>query len=132
MALDGKSQHEIMNETGYHTKFVQKWMNRISPLDLPRSGRPTRVTQEHMDYIKSEMYCKVGVGYATMKKLIDTNDALSNLAKTTIADHVRQSEWGRKRLQNVRTKPLLKNINLVARQQFHSHNNTGVFINWSK
>ena len=68
MAQQGKSKAEIEYETGFHRHFVRKWMERNSPLDLPRPGRQKSVTQAHSDFIQQQMFCQVGVGYRTVKK----------------------------------------------------------------
>lgn len=67
------------------------------------------------------MHCKVGVGYSSMKRKIDANDALANISRRKIGRHLKRTDWGESRIKNVNNKPLLSMVNVQARQQFHSH-----------
>ena len=121
LTMQGKTIEEIQEDTGFTRKFVLKWYARNTPFDLNRPGRPLKITQQHMSFIKNEMYCQTGVGYETMKKKIEQNEELENVGKSTIRRHVKKSEWGNKPLKNVNNKPLLTALNISSRQHFHQH-----------
>ena len=89
--------------------------------DLDRPGRPLKVIQEHLNFIKNEMYCDTGVGYSTMKKIIQQNEELENIGATTIKRHEKKSDWGKPQLKNVNSKPILTPLNVASRKHFHQH-----------
>ena len=118
LKMQGRTIEGIQEDTGFTRKFVIKWYAINTPLDL---NKPLKITQQHMSFIKNEMYCQTGVSYGTMKKKIQQNEELENVGTSTITRHIKKSECGNKPLKNVNNKPLLTALNISSRQHFHQH-----------
>lgn len=55
LARRGKGHREIVRITGLSSGFVIRWMNRSSTEDLPRAGRPRKVTNEVVSAVSKLM-----------------------------------------------------------------------------
>lgn len=116
--LRGMTNSQIEQEYGFHHSTIERWVQRVSPEDLPRSGRPNKLTPSIEQQIESAMRERTGVGYRTCKKQLEANGI--NINKNTIRKFVRSTDWG-KTTRYIKNKTMLTSLNIESRINFGQH-----------
>lgn len=136
----GFTPTEIRSITGCSEKMVWMWSRRDTCDDMPRTGRPSKLTDSVKKKIEEEMREKRGVGVRTcvksLNKMFEAEaDAIDELAggdgtkrsvsRSTVRRHLRSTDWG-KVVRRVKNKPKLTPRNIRDRETFYNMcNNTG-------